>query len=71
VDQVERMRKRIAGGGSPFDAPHAVRGLPGVYATFGMGQKHFFFSRGASVWWVAVAPSLAKRILPEALEAST
>jgi hypothetical protein len=71
VDQVERMRKRIAGGGSPFDAPHAVRGQPGVYATFGMGQKHFFFSRGASVWWVAVAPSLAKRILPEALEAST
>jgi hypothetical protein len=71
ADQVERMRERIAGGGSPFDAPHPVRGQPGVYATFGMGQKHFFFSRGASVWWVAVEPSMAGRALSEALGVST
>jgi hypothetical protein len=71
ADQVERMRERIAGGGSPFDAPHPVRGLPGVYATFGMGQKHFFFSQSDSVWWVAVAPSLAGPALSEALEVST
>jgi hypothetical protein len=71
ADQVERMRERIARGGSPFDTPHPVRGQPGVYATFGMGQKHFFFSRGASVWWVAVAPPLARRALSEALGVST
>lgn len=71
ADQVERMSERIAGGGSPFDAPHLVRGQPGVYATFGMGQKHFFFARGASVWWVAVAPSMAGRALSEALGVST
>jgi hypothetical protein len=71
ADQVERMRERIARGASPFDAPHPVRGQPGVYATFGMGQKHFFFSRGASVWWVAVAPPLARRALSEALGVST
>jgi hypothetical protein len=71
ADQVERMRERIAGGGSPFDDPQPVRGRPGVYATFGLGQKHFFFSRGASVWWVAVAPSLAGLALSEALWVST
>jgi len=71
ADQVERMHERIAGGGSPFDAPHPVRGRSGVYATFGMGQKHFFFSSGASVWWVAVAPSMAGDTLTEVLGAST
>jgi hypothetical protein len=69
--QVERMRARIAEGGSPFEIPHRVRGRSGVYVTFGMGQEHFFFARGTSVWWVAVTPSLAGRALPEALEAST
>lgn len=71
ADQVERMRERIAAGGSPFDPPHPVRGRPGVYATFGMEQKHFFFSRGASVWWVTVAPSLAGDTLAEVLGAWT
>jgi len=67
--QVERMRERIAGGDSPFDAPRRVRDEPGVYATFGMGQEHFFFARGASVWWVAVDPSVAGRALSEVLGA--
>ena len=71
ADQVERMRERIASGGTPFDAPHPVRKQPGVYATFGMGQEHFFFARGASVWWVAVVPSIAGRALSEASGAST
>jgi len=70
ADQVERMRERIAGGGSPFDTPHPVRGQPGVYATFGMEQKHFFFSWDASVWWVAIAPSLAGSVLSEVLGVS-
>jgi len=71
ADQVERMRVRIASGGTPFADPHTVRKQPGVYATFGMGQRQFFFARGASVWWLAVVPSMAGRALSEALGAST
>lgn len=69
--QVERMREGIAGGGSPFSTPRPVRGHPEVYATFGLGQKHFFFARGASVWWVAAEPTVAGRALSEVLRVST
>lgn len=67
VEQVERMRERIAGGGSPFEAPHPLRARPDVYATSGMGQKHFFFPSGASVWWVSVMPGMAGPVLFELL----
>jgi len=70
VDQVERMREGIAGGGSPFEAPHPLRARPGVYATSGMGQKHFFFTSGASVWWVSVMPGMARPVLAELLGGS-
>ncbi len=70
VDQVERMRERIAGGGSPFEAPHPLRARPGVYATSGMGQEHFFFTSGASVWWVSVMPGMTRPVLAELLGGS-
>jgi len=70
ADQVASMRDRITGGGSPFAAPRPVRGHSDVYATSGMGQRHFFFSRGVSVWWVAVAPDIARQVLLEILEAA-
>jgi hypothetical protein len=70
LDQVERMRERIAGGGSPFEAPHPLHARPGVYATSGMGQKHFFFASRASVWWVSVMPGMAGPVLSELLGGS-
>ncbi len=70
AEQVERMRDRIADGGSPFDAPHPIRGHTGVYVTSGMGLRHFFFARGTSVWWLAAEPDIARRALLETLEAA-
>lgn len=69
-DQVTRMAERIAEGGSPFEPPRAD-GPSGVYATFGMGQDHFFFARGTSVWWVAAEPSIASAALADTLAVST
>lgn len=70
AEQVASMRERIAGGGSPFDVPHLARGRPDVYTTRGMGLRHFFFAHGASVWWVAAVPDIARRALLETLEAA-
>ncbi len=68
--QVRRMRERIADGGSPFEDPYPVPGADGVYGTAGMGQVHYFFSRGAGVWWLSVDPSLARRALDLLLRAA-
>ncbi|GBC87755.1 hypothetical protein HRbin12_01773 [bacterium HR12] len=68
TEQVELMRERIADGGSPFDTPHPVPGHAGVYATRGMGLRHFFFARGTSVWWLAADPDIARSALLETLE---
>ena len=70
AEQVASMRDRIAGGGSPFATPRPVRRHPDVYATSGMGQRHFFFSSGASVWWVTVVPGIARQALLEILGAA-
>ena len=71
TSQIEQMRDAITGGTSPFEDPRLVPARTVVYASSGMGQEHYFFAKGASVWWVAVAPSLASRVLPEALAVST
>ena len=71
ASQIERMRDAITGGTSPFGDPRLVPAQTVVYATSGMGQEHYFFAKGASVWWVAVARSLASRVLSEALAVST
>lgn len=70
-DQVMTMRDGISEGGSPFAPPQEVPGMPGVYATSGMGQRHFFFSRDRAVWWIAVDPAIARRALNQIMEVAT
>lgn len=65
ADMVVRMGERISGGGSPFAPPRPFAAEPGVWRTRGMGQTHFFFARGDTVWWLAVDPSLARSALSE------
>ncbi len=65
---VERMRRGIAGGGSPFSAPRAVAGQRGVWATEGLGQVHYFFARGGAVWWLSADRALAGAALAALLE---
>jgi hypothetical protein len=66
--QVAEMMEGIARGTSPFTEPHELPGVAGVFATSGMGQRHYFFARGDVVWWIASDPSLGRRILSETLE---
>lgn len=66
--QVSTMAEGIRGSESPFTVPSAVPGVRAVFATSGMGQRHFFFARGASVWWVAADPSIASAVLADILE---
>jgi hypothetical protein len=60
-----RMGRRISAGGSPFAPPRPFAADPGVWATRGMGQMHFFFARGNTVWWLAADPRLARSALSE------
>jgi hypothetical protein len=68
AEQVEEMARRIAAGGSPFSAPVPLAGERRIYRTSGMGQRHFFFSSGSTVWWVAADPDLAERVLAEVVD---
>lgn len=71
VDQVSTMVTTIDASGSPFARPSPVPGLRGVYVTSGMGQRHFLFARGETVWWVAADPSVASDVLKDVLEVAT
>lgn len=62
---VEQMAARISEGGSPFDAPEPLSGEKGVWVTHGMGQEHFFFSKGNAVWWISADRQIARRALSE------
>lgn len=62
------MARRIAAGGSPFDTPHRLRDVPGVWETSGMGQLHYFFARGEEVWWLSSDASIAARALADVLD---
>lgn len=62
---VEQMTARISEGGSPFDAPEPLSGEKGVWVTHGMGQEHFFFSKGNAVWWISADRQIARRALSE------
>ena len=70
ADMVVRMGERISGGGSPFASPRPFAAEPGVWSTRGMGQMHFFFARGDSVWWLASDPGLARSALLELIDAA-
>lgn len=65
---VQRMRARIAAGGTPFRPPRVLAGMPGVWATVGNGQTHFYFARDGAVWWLAAEPDLARAAVTELLE---
>ncbi len=64
--QVNRMQRAISRIDSPFEPAHLLR--VGVYATTGMGQVHYFFSRGRGVWWLAADLSIARPALTQLLE---
>jgi hypothetical protein len=68
--QVRMMAGAIATSGSPFVQPWPVEGRPGVFATTGMGQRHFFFARGQTVWWVASDPQISTDVLDDVLRSS-
>jgi hypothetical protein len=69
-EQVRMMVGAIAGSGSPFADPHPVEGRPGVFETTGMGQRHYFFARDVTVWWVASDRKISKAVLDDVLGAS-
>jgi len=62
---VEQMAAKISQGGSPFDEPEPLSGEKGVWVTRGMGQEHFFFSKGNAVWWISADGRIARRALSE------
>lgn len=62
------MRDKIASGNSPFQ-PTGTRqeGNRPVYALDGMGQKHFYFTSGKYLIWLAANPEIAEQALQQAL----
>ena len=68
TDLTRRMVDSISSGGSPFAQPRRVAGTAGVWTTNGMGQVHFFFSRGDAVWWLSADPNNAREALAQLLE---
>lgn len=68
TDLMRRMVDRISEGSSPFEPPRRIAGKPGVWSTRGMGQAHYFFARGDSVWWVSADPGMGDRVLPRLLK---
>lgn len=56
---MDRMKTKIAGGGSPFTNPQTltVQGIE-VEALDGMGQKHYYFRVDKDLYWLAIAPRL-------------
>jgi hypothetical protein len=69
-EQVRMMVAAIVGSGSPFVDPRPVKGRSGVFETTGMGQRHYFFARGVTVWWVASDPQLSNAVLDDVLGAA-
>jgi len=62
------MAQAIAGGNTPFGAPQQLDG--GIWKLEGLGQVHYFFSAGNSVWWVSADPALAEKSFGQVLTAA-
>ena len=49
-----------------LDLAHALRGKEAVQA-IGQGQIHYFYRRGADVFWVAADPPVAREVIARLL----
>ncbi len=63
-----RMNRRMAGGAGPFSAPRAmeVHGRT-VFATTGLGARHFYYQSGNTVLWLQAREDLAEAALQDLL----
>lgn len=59
----QAMASAISGGNTPFGEPQQMGG--GVWRMEGMGQVHYFFPSGGSVWWLSADGPLADRSLEQ------
>lgn len=66
----QKMADRITEGRSPFERPELLAGTEGVWITRGMGQVHYFFARGAAVWWLSVDEPASRQALEQVLAAA-
>lgn len=57
------MAEAIASGDTPFGEPESVG--DGAWRVEGLGQVHYFFPAGASVWWLSVDEPLVERSLAQ------
>jgi hypothetical protein len=63
-----RMALAIQRGGSAFEHFHrGVRGERTVSMCLGMGQVHFFFASGRSLYWLAADPPVAREAFEDLL----
>ena len=67
--QLKRMAERIQKGNTPFYHLKASQrdGIT-VYSALGEGQIHYFYRKGARVFWLAADVPVATKALEELLE---
>ncbi len=63
------MTRRLAGAATPFTAPRALE-ISGrtVFATDGLGQRHYYYQSGSLAIWLAAPPSVADATLRKLLQ---
>lgn len=67
----DKMVRDMTSEETPFETPRQVAGRKEVWETSDGRQSHFFFSSGATVWWVAADETAATDVLAEALKAAS
>ncbi len=66
--QIDRMVAGIRTGKTPFThLKSSDREGTTVYSAIGQGQIHYFYSRGADVFWVAADPAVAREVIARLL----
>lgn len=60
---LDQMVERIGPSNKMFSRPELItRGEPKMYRSIGMGQSHFYYAKGAAVYWVAVTSPNPERL---------
>jgi hypothetical protein len=62
------MADAIGNNDTPFGTPQQMDG--GVWKLEGLGQVHYFFPAGASVWWISADKDVAAKSLAQAQQAA-